>query len=129
MLKLLRVLVVDDDPVFLSLMGSFLPRLNCHSFLIQDSLQALQFLRDNDVDLCFMDIVMPQMGGVELARVVREELKKSFPVVAVSAFYMKVTADQCREVGISDVLQKPVCFEDIERVLARHGNQRPDARK
>ena len=113
----LRVLVVDDDPVYLALMGTYLSRLGCKSFLIQDSRQTLQFLSGNDVDICFMDIVMPYMGGVELVRLIRQDLKKTFPVVAVSAFYMTVEADQYRAAGMSDVLQKPVCFEDVVRIL------------
>jgi CheY-like chemotaxis protein len=49
MSKPVRVLVVDDDPVFLSLMEAFLSHLNCVSFFMQDSRQAFQFLTDNDV--------------------------------------------------------------------------------
>jgi CheY-like chemotaxis protein len=124
-----HVLVIDDDPVFLSLMGAYLSRLHCNSFLIQDSRQALQFLSDNDVDFCFMDIVMPNIGGVELVRVIRQDLKKTFPIIAVSAFYMTVEADRCREAGMSDVLQKPVCFEDVERILAEYRKQSPDRKE
>lgn len=64
-----------------------------------------------------MDIVMPQLGGIELTRAIRQELGKTFPVIAVSAFYMNVNASQCREAGMFDLLQKPVCFEDVERAI------------
>lgn len=115
-----RVLVVDDDAVFLGLMGSFLSRLHCSARLIQDSSQVLQFLRDNDVDICFMDIVMPQIGGAELTRMIRQDLKKVFPIIAVSAFYMTVDGDEYRQAGMSDILQKPVCCEDVKRVISQY---------
>ena len=117
---LLRVLVIDDDPIYLHLVETFLSRLPCEVKLIQNNLDVLPYVRDNPVDLCFMDLVMPEMGGVALTRMIRHDLGKTFPIVAVSAYYLTPAGEECREAGMDGFLQKPVCFADVQNVVSIH---------
>ncbi|MBF0620180.1 MAG: response regulator [Candidatus Omnitrophica bacterium] len=118
-----RVLVVDDDPIFLRLMGVYLTRLDCAFFPAATGREAIELVKRQDIDFCFMDILLGDTNGLEVARVIHEELKKPIPIVAVTAFYMKVDQDQCRAAGMLDVLRKPICFEDVTSTLAHYLKQ------
>ncbi len=124
MKKLFKVLVVDDDPAFLSLMGSYLSRLDCDAILIQDARQVVPLMTgDADIGLCFMDFVMPDMDGIELVRRIRKEVGSDCPIIAVSAFEKDISVDQCRGAGMADVLYKPLLFEDVKKIVTRYAKE------
>ena len=78
---------------------------------------AINMLReDPDVDIVLMDIMMPEMDGMETMREIRKVPRlKNLPIVAVTAKAMKGDREKCIEAGAWDYLSKPV---DTEQMLA-----------
>ena len=116
----LRVLVVDDDHVFLRLMEGILTKLSCRAIFCENGHQALQALRAHSFDICFMDIMMPEMGGIEATQIIRDEISRILPIIAITSSGMKATQEKCQDVGMNDFIIKPVSVAIVQEIIARY---------
>lgn len=115
MSRKLNCLVVDDEPLAVRLLSSYVERT---SFLnlsgtAQSGAEALVFLNDNPVDLVFLDIHMPGFSGMELARQLQ-----SGPRVVFTTAYSDHAVDGFA-VNALDYLLKPVSYEEFMRAASR----------
>ena len=78
-----KILVVDNHPVMLKFMSNFLEKRGHQVLTAIDGLSALDILKTNIPDVIFVDLVMPNIGGEKLCRIVRSrpELKEVFLVI------------------------------------------------
>lgn len=104
---MIRCIIVDDEPMAISVLRSHAAKL---SFLRIESAfysatEALAFLQTQKTDLVFMDIEMPDLSGIELARVLGDSVKiiftTAYPQYAIAGF----------ELAVTDYLLKPVSFD------------------
>jgi CheY-like chemotaxis protein len=112
-----KVLIVDDDMRNIFALSTV---LEDHAMRIisadngRDAIEILQ--REHDVDIVLMDIMMPEMDGMETIREIRKISRlKNLPIIAVTAKAMKGDREKCIEAGAWDYLSKPV---DTELMLA-----------
>jgi DNA-binding LytR/AlgR family response regulator len=117
----LRVLAVDDEPPALDELAYLLradPRVATVN-TASDVADAFRVLRDNDVDAVFLDIRMPGLDGMELARVL-SRFARPPAIVFVTAYDDR--AAEAFDLGVADYVRKPVqadrIAESLRRVLA-----------
>ena len=117
----LRVLAVDDEPPALDELA-YLLRADPRVTSVQtagDATGALRLLRDSDIDAVFLDIRMPGLDGMELARVLTQFARPP-AVVFVTAYEER--AVEAFELGVVDYIRKPVQAERLaeshRRILA-----------
>jgi CheY-like chemotaxis protein len=120
-----RVLVVDDDPVFLRLMEGILDKLGCVYHAAHDGKEAVAVLKGYSFDICFMDIMMPRMNGIEAAQIIRDEITKVLPIIAITASQMKATHEKCLDVGMNDFVVKPVSMEIVQDKIQTYALKTP----
>jgi len=114
-----KVLIVDDDMRNIFALSTVLEE---HDMVIasadngRDAIKILQ--AQPDVDIVLMDIMMPEMDGIDTMREIRKipQLKK-LPIIAVTAKAMKGDREKCIEAGAWDYLSKPVDTEQLLAVL------------
>jgi DNA-binding response OmpR family regulator len=111
------LLCVDDDPAYLKSLSRFLERRGYRVCSHEDPLAALKSLAQIRPDLAIVDIKMPEMDGLSLARRIREDFKGEVPVVVLTALDSKETYHQARESGASYCLTKPCKPEDFLNVV------------
>ncbi len=106
MISELTCIIVDDEPLAVKLLESFVAKTPQLQLLASftDSVEALSFLRDHSVQLAFMDIQMPDMNGMELSHMLPERTK----VIFTTAF--KEYAFESYEVSAIDFLLKPIRY-------------------
>jgi len=112
-----KVLVVDDDMRNIFALSSVLEEYDMVVASADNGRDAIELLQDDpDVDIVLMDIMMPEMDGMETMREIRKVAKlKDLPIVAVTAKAMKGDREKCIEAGAWDYLAKPV---DTDQMLA-----------
>jgi len=90
--------------------------------------EAIQLFKNNDVDIIFMDIQMPEMNGFEATRKIRSlENNHRTPIIALTAGTVKGEKKRSKEAGMDDFVAKPVKAEIVEETLRRwlsSGNSR-----
>ena len=129
----LKALVVDDDPDACEHITLLLDKMGVRSEWVEDGYQAVSrveaaWSRGEGYDVCFLDWRMPGMDGLETARRVRAVAGDELAIVLVTANDASDIAQAVREIGVSDIITKPLfesCIADALRNLRRDG-VRPD---
>ena len=105
-----KILVVDDDMRNVFALSSILKSNDMNIVIANDGEESLKVLKEeNDIDLIFMDIMMPRMDGYEAMREIRSNEKhKGIPIIALTAKAMKGDREKCIEAGANEYLSKPI---------------------
>lgn len=119
-----RILVTDDVLINLTVARSILEMMGHQVTTAQDGTEALKAFDSQPFDLVLMDMVMPEMDGLEATRLIREReasrgLERT-PIIALTALSQGEYVDEARQVGIDGVLGKPVDEEGLARVVAEY---------
>lgn len=106
---ILKCAIVDDEPLAGSLLKSYVEKTPFLQLtgVYSSALSAMKDLRENPVDLIFLDIQMPELSGVEFARILPKETK----VIFTTAFSQY--AIDGYKVNALDYLLKPISYEDF----------------
>lgn len=117
----LRILVVEDDPESLQMMGALLSVWGHDPVLVAGGPEAFTALDGGGMpDVILLDLGLPGMDGFEVARKVRRLPNggDSVLIVAVTAFRGEEHQRQAREAGFDKYLMKPVDIDTLRQVLA-----------
>lgn len=102
------ILVVDDNEANRDLLSRRLQRQGHNIVMAENGYQALEQLRQQDVDLVLLDIMMPEMNGYEALEQIKADPKLChIPVVMISAVDDMDSVVRCIELGAEDYLFKP----------------------
>jgi signal transduction histidine kinase/DNA-binding response OmpR family regulator len=113
-----RVLIVDDDIRNIFALSSVLEDYGMDIKTADNGREAIDLARGGDLDIILMDIMMPEMDGLETTREIRRVPGcKDLPIVAVTAKAMKGDRERCIEAGAWDYLSKPVDRDQLLTVL------------
>ena len=126
----LRILLCDDNVINQKVALRLLQQMGYRPDLAANGVEALAAFDRQSYDLIFMDVMMPEMGGLQATRIIRErqQQKSEFPnfkssiiIVAMTANAMQGDREKCLAAGMDDYLAKPVRLEDIRTVVERWG--------
>ncbi|HUT96997.1 MAG TPA: response regulator transcription factor [Dehalococcoidales bacterium] len=116
-MKKQRILIVDDELSILKYLRANLEAEGYEVLMAMDGIQALQTLEAELPDLVVLDIMMPEMDGLEVCRRLREW--SQLPVIMLSALDDESDKVQCLDLGADDYITKPFGKEEfIARVRA-----------
>ncbi len=101
-----KILLVDDEENFVTYSKHTLSKAGFHCEIARSGNEAFQMLQTGVFDLLISDLRMPNMGGIELARKVRRDLKMPIPIIVLSGFLPdRITIF---DAGVQAVLGKPL---------------------
>jgi CheY-like chemotaxis protein len=114
-----KVMIVDDDMRNIFALSSTLERQDIVTVSAETGRDAINLLQAAaDVDIVLMDIMMPEMDGIDTMKAIRQIAHfKGLPIIAVTAKAMKGDREKCIEAGAWDYLSKPVNPEQLLTVL------------
>jgi two-component system, response regulator len=121
-----RILIVEDNPDDELLLLRQLKKadLDTQVRVITDGGRALDYLTDQryrpeDLVAIFLDLQLPTLNGLQLLQAIRSDDRiKHLPVVLTTSSNAPEQVDQCRELGISSFVQKPVTFSAFVKAVA-----------
>lgn len=112
-----KILLVEDNPINVKLMQTLLKRFGISVETASNGRECIESLQTSKFDLILMDVQMPEMGGIEATRIIRGDLNKSIPIVALTAAAMKHDQDKCLAAGMNDYLTKPIDASLLKKCL------------
>ncbi|HPM83225.1 MAG TPA: response regulator, partial [Candidatus Anammoximicrobium sp.] len=119
---ILRILIADDEPLFLQTTGELLAKAGYECVCVADASAALNALRRERFDLVLSDLNMPGNAQLELLREGRAQWP-AVPLIVITGVPSLPTAIESLRLGIADYLLKPVSYRDllssIRRTLGR----------
>ncbi|PPD16823.1 MAG: two-component system response regulator [Methylobacterium sp.] len=103
------VLIVEDNDLNMKLFNDLLEAHGYATLKTRLGLEGLELARNHQPDLILMDIQLPEVSGMDVIRLLKEddELRK-IPVIAITAFAMKGDEERIRESGCEGYLSKPI---------------------
>jgi len=120
-----RVLVAEDNAVNAMLARRILSKAGHTVTVAEDGRRALEAARREPFDLILLDMLMPEMGGVEAAREIRRTVSGDVPIIALTAHTDPESFEQCIQAGMNDFLSKPFRAEQIHALLRKWLGSRP----
>lgn len=116
-----KILIVDDQQEILFLLESILSKMGCVTTTIDNPLVVLEHLQSVKYDLIILDIMMPELDGIELCKMIKKTKNyEDVPIIFISALDNEESIVKAFEIGANDYITKPI--KRLE-VLARVKNQ------
>jgi len=127
----LRVLLCDDNAINQKVAVRILQQLGYEPDLTANGREALDALDRQPYDLIFMDVMMPEMDGLEVTRTIRKfqqeggraNFNSRIIIVAMTAQAMQGDRERCLAAGMDDYLAKPIRPSDVRAVIERWSPQ------
>ena len=119
-----RILLVEDDPNFGTVLKDYLSLNDYNVTLAKDGLEGLIMFKNDDYDICILDVMMPRKDGFSLAKDIRGT-NSEVPIIFLTAKTMKEDVLKGYQAGADDYLNKPfdseVLLYKIKAILQRKG--------
>jgi two-component system response regulator LytT len=117
---ILKCIAVDDEPLALQIIVSYIEQTPSLSLVGQfsNAIEALKAIHEQDIDLIFLDIRMPDINGIELAKIVEQyRVKGNLRIIFTTAFDQYALDGY--KVDALDYLLKPFSFVDFSKSVAK----------
>jgi DNA-binding response OmpR family regulator len=116
-----RILIVDDDPHAVEILTRMLEREGYECVSAAGGAAALQQVRERAVDVILLDVMMPEMDGLQVCERLRQDNElRQIPVVLLTAKDDMETRSRGMALGVSEYLTKPVNKRELfSRIAAQ----------
>ena len=117
----ISVLVCDDEEDIVEVTRGCLDAKGFKTRGSTSGKETLEVVRNDPPDILILDILMPEMSGIEVIRTMRaEEAGKNVPIVVLSALVDANNVIQCFDEGADDYIIKPPDFDEMAARIRRH---------
>jgi len=107
-----KILIVDDNKELVRVLHLLLK--NYDLIVAENGKQAVEIAITLEPDLIVMDIIMPEMDGLEATGLIRQYPKtRSIPILAITAGVNNSIEDECSQAGCDDFISKPFTIEEL----------------
>ncbi len=102
-----KILMCEDNIANRTLAQQLFLSTKLELDIAENGKEGIERLREKAYDLVLMDIQMPEMDGYQATEYIRNELKSSIPIIALTAHSIVREREKCLEIGMNDYLSKP----------------------
>ena len=115
----LEILVVEDNKINQLVTQKLISSLGHKCTIAVNGKEAIKEFACNDFDLILMDLNMPVMNGFKASEAITAQ-NKNIPIIALTALEISEVKERCHNVGIRDIINKPIDKEALEDVVRRN---------
>jgi len=119
-LENIAVLLVEDNNINRLIAKKSLNHYNCVVTEASNGFEAIEILKLEKFDIILMDIIMPEIDGIETTKIIREDLKLETTIIAFTANAFKSEIDKFIEIGMNDYIIKPYDESILIDTIAKH---------
>lgn len=107
-----RILIIDDDKINSKFLARMLEKKDFEVYILHSGKTCLEFIQSNKTEIVLLDIMMPDMSGIEVLKQIRETFKPvELPVIMVTAKSETTDVTEALNLGANDYLTKPVTID------------------
>ena len=114
----LKILITDDSKLLRKKLRAELEKLDCDVLEAENGKEAIMRDLTEQPDGIILDIVMPEVGGIETLQVIKD-INPEIPVIMLSSAGTSQKLKQTLELGALDFIQKPYTSEQIKQAVER----------
>ena len=117
------ILVVDDNYTNLNVAAALLSKYKANVLTALSGADCLRIIKDQEVDMVFLDYMMPEMNGIDTLERIRKipgSNIASMPVIALTANVVSGAREMFLEAGFDDFLAKPISIDKMEKILRKY---------
>ncbi|HHV97964.1 MAG TPA: PAS domain-containing protein [Clostridiaceae bacterium] len=113
------ILCIEDNLINQEIMESIINKRGYKYLAAYDGNEALEKLKEHEVDLILMDIQMPGLNGYEVTNIIRnmEDNGRYIPIIAMTAYAMHEDRDKCIQAGMNEYISKPIDIDKLYNIL------------
>lgn len=113
------VLVADDEALLREAAFEMLQRLRYKPVIVEDGDAAVEYIREHgdEVSIILLDLIMPNMGGAEAAKLIRE-IRPELPIIFVTGYNLSEADNLKLQMPCSHIVAKPYPIADLSRIMA-----------
>ncbi|UBM61860.1 response regulator [Candidatus Sulfidibacterium hydrothermale] len=114
------ILIADDVKQIFAFFRETLKRTGVEMFYAKDGKEAMEIYTNhrNEIDMALIDVQMPEMNGLEVARAIRKN-DPDIPLIAQTGLALNISRKEALDAGFNDVIYKPIKIEELSRIM-RH---------
>lgn len=125
-MEMVKILIVDDEPKILDVVEAYLTAYRYVVYRAETGLEAIKKVQESHPDLMILDLMLPDMDGLEVCQHVRQS--SLLPIIMLTAKVGEKNVIQGLKMGADDYLVKPFSPKElvarVETVLRRAGSQK-----
>ncbi len=125
-----RILLAEDNLMNQKLFLRILNKKGHHIDVVVNGRDAVEALKKADYDLVLMDIQMPELDGLEAARLIRNPAtgvrNPRIPIIAMTAYAMADDRKLCVDAGMNDYIAKPIRLDEFHALVDHWLSPNPD---
>jgi CheY-like chemotaxis protein len=113
------ILLAEDNQINQKLVKEILKKAGHKVDIVENGKKAVEKVKDAPYDLVLMDLQMPEMDGMEAARLIRKDGFSNLPIIALTASVFKKDRERCIESGMCDFISKPLKQAELLRIISK----------
>lgn len=102
-----KILLIEDEPLVLKVLEFKLSKDGHEIHVSSDGREAVEKLRTEEFDLIVSDLMLPFVSGLEIVNLLKREIKKTTPIILLTANGLEKTVVEAFELGADDFMTKP----------------------
>lgn len=118
------ILIVDDNQDLLNTFAMILKRRGFSVQTASNGFSALDKFKEHDFDVTLMDIVMPEMNGVDASRKMKE-INPEAPIILMTAYSDEDLLQSARQGGVHQIIHKPVRIDQLMEIITEAADGQP----
>ncbi len=115
----MKILLAEDEPIMLKTMELKLKRDGHDVITASNGRDAIQLIKDHEIDLVITDIMMPYTSGLEILGFIKNQLEKKISVIVLSAMGQENVVLEAFNLGADDFITKPFSPNELSLRVMR----------
>lgn len=119
----MRILITEDDTLTRKILQKSIQKTGFDVITAKNAKEAVSKLKDNKFDIILIDIYMPGIDGIDLIRIIRNEMKSNIPIAVLTRDKSEEMVVKAFEAGADDFILKPFDEDELTARIIKLGTK------